>query len=184
MIISRNRYGSTLHPRCVGRSHRCLGAESMQRMLLLLRKIVLYTPYVLIQYTCTQHTGECSTQLLTSSTWCILPAARCSQDRGALHYCGQQVVHCTGAGQSKGGDGTLGGDNEEAGFNIIPPSSNQPTNPTTQQQPTPFHLFPAPQPLGCSLDKAKSCQLYFEQIKVCVPTFSSNCLFWIVLFGN
>ena len=29
------------------------------------------------------------------------------------------------------GDGTLGGDNEEAGFNIIPPSSNQPTNPTT-----------------------------------------------------
>ena len=52
MIISRNRYGSTLHPRCVGRSHRCLGAESMQRMLLLLlRKIVLYTPYVLIQYT-------------------------------------------------------------------------------------------------------------------------------------
>ena len=86
---------------------------------------------VLIQYTCTQHTGECSTQLLTSSTWCILPAARCSQDRGALHYCGQQVVHCTGAGQSKGGDGTLGGDNEEAGFNIIPPSSSQPTNPTT-----------------------------------------------------
>ena len=133
MIVSRNRYGSTLHPRCVGRSHRCLGAESMQRMLLLLlRKIVFYTLRT-CTYTIhiTQHTGECSTQLLTSSTWCILPAARCSQDRGALHYCGQQVVHCTGAGQSKGGNGTLGGDNEEAGFNIIPPSSNQPTNPTT-----------------------------------------------------
>ena len=132
MIISRNRYGSTLHPRCVGRSHRCLGAESMQRMLLLpLRKIVLYTLCVLIQYTRTQHTGERSTQVLTSSTWYTLPSARWSQDRGALHYCGQQVVRCTGAGQSKGGDGTLGGDNEEAGFNIIPPSSNQPTNPTT-----------------------------------------------------
>ena len=78
----------------------------------------------------TQHTGETSTQLY-SSTWYTLRAARCSQDRGAPHYCGQQVVRCTGAGQSKGGDGTLGGDNEEAGFNIIPPSSNQPTNPTT-----------------------------------------------------
>ena len=62
---------------------------------------------------------------------CMLRITRCSQDRGALHNCGQQVVRCTGAGQSKGGDGTLGGDNEEAGFNIIPPSSNQPTNPTT-----------------------------------------------------
>ena len=78
----------------------------------------------------TQHTGETSTQLY-SSTWYTLRAARCSQDSGAPHYCGQQVVRCTGAGQSKGGDGTLGGDNEEAGFNIIPPSSNQPTNPTT-----------------------------------------------------
>ena len=44
---------------------------------------------------------------------------------------GDNGKSCTGAGQSKGGDGTLGGDNEEAGFNIIPPSSNQPTNPTT-----------------------------------------------------
>ena len=42
--------------------------------------------------------------------------------------------------QSKGGDGTLGGDNEEAAFNIIPPTNqptNQPANQPTRQQPTP-----------------------------------------------
>ena len=34
--------------------------------------------------------------------------------------------------QSIGGDGTLGGDNEEAGFNIIPPTN--PTTPTANAQ--------------------------------------------------
>ena len=43
--------------------------------------------------------------------------------------------------QSKGGDGTLGGDNEEAGFNIIPPTTNhQPTHqPANSQRPNLFH---------------------------------------------
>ena len=44
--------------------------------------------------------------------------------------------------QSIGGDGTLGGDNEEAGFNIIPPT-NQPANPPTRQQPTPKSFSPS-----------------------------------------
>ena len=64
---------------------------------------------------------------------------------------------------------------------------HHPTNQPTQQrqQPTPFHLFPAPQPFGCSLDKAKSCRPEFEQIKACVSPFLSNCLiFWIVHTAN
>ena len=39
--------------------------------------------------------------------------------------------------QSIGGDGTLGGDNEEAGFNIIPPT-HQPAN---SQRPNLFHYL-------------------------------------------
>ena len=63
---------------------------------------------------------------------------------------------------------------------------HHPTNQPTQQrqQPTPFHLFPT-QPFRCGLDKAKSCRPEFEQIKVCVSPFLSNCLiFCIVLTAN
>ena len=134
----------------------------------------------------TQHTGETSTQLY-SSTWYTLRAARCSQDRGALHYCGQQVVRCTGAGQSKGGDGTLGGDNEEAGFNIIPPSSNQPTNPTTPAAnalPSFFQLLNIlvavwikQKVVGSSLNKSK----FVCHVSLQVASFL---LFWILLTAN
>ena len=133
MIVSRNRYGSTLHPRCVGRSHRCLGAESMQRMLLLLlRKIVLYTLRVHTQYTLhsTQVKLAHSCSPVVHGTHYPQPDAHKTEVLSTT-VVNRWYIRCIGAGQSKGGDGTLGGDNEEAGFNIIPPSSNQPTNPTT-----------------------------------------------------